>query len=287
MMEEHVYDLIPGYALGSLDEEELILVARHLPHCAACRRDLETYTETVEALAYAVPVVEPQQSLRERVVRRAMETALNAYTAVSNTQTTALNLQTAAQKTTPAAQKTTPAAQKTTPAAQKRSPERVPARPGIWGFFHQLFGNPLAMAAGLAVVIALLLVINSFVLSNRVKDLQAAAPVQGEMRLVRLKGTENAPQTVGYLMVFADEKYGTLAVENAAVLDPTQQYQIWLIKDGVRTSGGVFSVNQVGYGVLEIWSDQPLQNYQSFGITIEPAGGSPQPTGKKVLGGDL
>jgi anti-sigma-K factor RskA len=257
IMEEHVYDLIPGYALGSLDEEDLILVSRHLSHCATCRKDLDAYAETVEALAYAVPVMAPPQGLRERVIRRAGDTALGTENAA-------------------------PVAP-----ASTGVPAGVPARPGIQEFFRSLFGSPLALAAGLAVILVLVLGINTVILSNRVKKLQTAAPVQGEMRLVRLAGTEHDPQAVGYLIVFKDEKYGTLAVENAAVLDPAQQYQIWLIKDGVRTSGGVFSVNKVGYGVLEIWSERPLEEYQSFGITIEPAGGSPQPTGKKVLGGDL
>jgi anti-sigma-K factor RskA len=34
-------------------------------------------------------------------------------------------------------------------------------------------------------------------------------------------------------------------------------------------------------------ADQPLGSFQSFGITIEPFGGSPQPTGEKILGIDL
>ncbi len=31
MFEEHVTDLLPGYALGCLDEADLLKVARHLP----------------------------------------------------------------------------------------------------------------------------------------------------------------------------------------------------------------------------------------------------------------
>ncbi|RJQ80137.1 MAG: anti-sigma factor [Desulfobacteraceae bacterium] len=32
-------------------------------------------------------------------------------------------------------------------------------------------------------------------------------------------------------------------------------------------------------------SPRPLNSYRTFGITIEPRGGSPGPTGSKVLGG--
>jgi anti-sigma-K factor RskA len=76
-------------------------------------------------------------------------------------------------------------------------------------------------------------------------------------------------------------------VDSLPVLDVTHQYQLWLIKDGKRTSGGVFSVSQAGYGALAISSPQPLKEFAAFGITIEPAGGSPGPTGDKVMGGSL
>jgi anti-sigma-K factor RskA len=60
-----------------------------------------------------------------------------------------------------------------------------------------------------------------------------------------------------------------------------------LIKDGKRTSGGIFTVRANGYGSLLIKAGNSLLGYTAFGITIEPAGGSPEPTGAKVLGGNL
>jgi anti-sigma factor RsiW len=68
MLEEHVFDLLPGYALGSLDEEDLLKVARHLPRCAACRAELEGYSRAVDGLAQVVPLREPPADLRARVV---------------------------------------------------------------------------------------------------------------------------------------------------------------------------------------------------------------------------
>jgi anti-sigma-K factor RskA len=62
---------------------------------------------------------------------------------------------------------------------------------------------------------------------------------------------------------------------------------LWLINEGKRTSGGVFSVMDNGYGVLIVNSSKPLSTYQNFGITIEPFGGSSGPTGDKVLGGKI
>ncbi len=109
----------------------------------------------------------------------------------------------------------------------------------------------------------------------------------GGMRVVAMVGTEVAPGAVGTLVTSEDGEYGTLVVDGLPALDPDHQYQLWLVRDEQRTSGGVFSVNQEGYGALPISSPEPLDSYPAFGITVEPAGGSPGPTGDKVLGGNL
>jgi anti-sigma-K factor RskA len=89
------------------------------------------------------------------------------------------------------------------------------------------------------------------------------------------------------LFLSKNGEYGTLMVDHLPPLGQDQQYQLWLIKDGKRTSGGVFSVNLDGYGSLWVTSPEWLANYSALGITIEPTGGSPGPTGAKVLGGNL
>jgi len=104
---------------------------------------------------------------------------------------------------------------------------------------------------------------------------------------VAFGGTEHAPGALGVLTVSATGRVGTLVVSGLPQIDPSQQYQLWLIEDDQRTNGGVFSVDQGGFGTLEITAPAPLLGYSGFGITIEPAGGSPGPTGPKVLGAEL
>jgi anti-sigma-K factor RskA len=99
--------------------------------------------------------------------------------------------------------------------------------------------------------------------------------------------TDAAPKATGKLLISMDGEYGTLVVDGLPPLDAGHQYQLWLIRDGQRTSGGLLTVNAHGYGVLEISAPEPLVRYPSLGVTIEPMGGSPGPTGEKVLGGDL
>jgi anti-sigma-K factor RskA len=110
--------------------------------------------------------------------------------------------------------------------------------------------------------------------------------IAGDFHLVRMTSAQNNDAS-GLLVINEAGNYGTLVVDGLVNLGESQQYQLWLVKDGKRTSGGVFSVYKSGYAVIKIDSQLPLIQYQSFGVTIEPAGGSPGPTGPKVLGSNL
>ena len=70
---------------------------------------------------------------------------------------------------------------------------------------------------------------------------------------------------------------------------PQQAYQAWLISaDGTRTSGGLLELpEEQGFAWLVVRANRPLQDYSGFGLTLEPADGSPLPTGPRILGGDL
>ena len=109
----------------------------------------------------------------------------------------------------------------------------------------------------------------------------------GGMRIIALAGTEAAPDATGTLVISDDGEHGALVVDGLPLLSTGLQYQLWLIRDGQRTSGGVYSVDAEGYGVLWIDAPEPLASYAAFGITVEPTGGSPGPSGEKVLGGSL
>jgi hypothetical protein len=245
-LEEHVFDLLPGYALTCLDDDELIKVAQHLATCPVCCQELLTYQKTANCLGYSAPLVSPSPNLKQKVLNRFYSSAPG-------------------------------------PAAVLKVYQQPPT---FFDRFVTVFTRQRGFALGaLALVLIILLGINNLVLGREINDLRAHLPVN--VNIVSLEATAEAPGSAGYLMVFQNENYGVLAVKDIPLLDANQQYQLWLIQDGKRTSGGVFSVGDNGYGALKITADQPLTEFQSFGITIEPSGGSAQPTGKKVLGSNL
>jgi anti-sigma-K factor RskA len=75
-------------------------------------------------------------------------------------------------------------------------------------------------------------------------------------------------------------------------LPPSQAgktYQVWLIDaSGDRTSGG-FLVPEAGYAFVTTVIQVPgsLADFKGLGVTAEPLGGSPAPTGPRIFGVDF
>jgi anti-sigma-K factor RskA len=155
---------------------------------------------------------------------------------------------------------------------QRSAPRFAPAaRPAV------AWRPVLAIAA--AVVIALSAGLN-VVLWRRAST---AEILFTDAATVRLAGTDAAHNASARLVPSLDGRRVTFSVVGLPVLSSDRQYQLWLIQDGVRTSGAVFSVDQLGCGIYALTTPRPLRSYSGFGVTIEPAGGSNGPTGPRVL----
>jgi anti-sigma-K factor RskA len=160
-----------------------------------------------------------------------------------------------------------------------------PSRENWASKFRHLLAHPtpLGSLAGMAIIV--LLVINNLVLWQR--STLPLSPARAGYGTVPLLANDPSSDASGMVVYTLDGDSGFLVVNHLHHLPSGQAYQLWLIEDGKRTSGGVFSVDENGYWVMQVKSPQLLTGYDSFGITIEPAGGSPGPTGPKVLGGSF
>ncbi|MBW2705061.1 MAG: anti-sigma factor [Deltaproteobacteria bacterium] len=72
---DQIHDLLPAYALGSLDKEEAIRVSEHLATCAKCNEQFLEYRSTVGAMAYGTPGISPPNSLKQKLMQRIQSTA--------------------------------------------------------------------------------------------------------------------------------------------------------------------------------------------------------------------
>lgn len=244
MEQGHIQDSLAAYALGILDAEELEYLNQHLATCEFCQTELVAYESVVDALPLAAPDASPSPTLKNRLMSQVKPDLVVA----PSTDVSVTHLS---------------------------------AGQSLWkelaATFQSFVSGPIWRPVTLVIIIALLA-------GNVVLWQELNQPDPNGWRRVNLSGTENAPEASGIIYISADGKNGTIIVDHLPQLEVDRQFQLWLIRDGQRSSGAVFSVDDDGYRGLQIESSQPLQDFDAFGITIEPAGGSPGPTGVKVLG---
>lgn len=89
----------------------------------------------------------------------------------------------------------------------------------------------------------------------------------------------------GSLLVDKQRNLVAVFAWNLAAPPAGKTYQMWLIDaQGNRTDGGLL-MPEAGYpfvmAVMRV--SRPLTNFNGMGVTLEPAGGSPHPTGPRVF----
>lgn len=162
-------------------------------------------------------------------------------------------------------------------------------RPSFWQRFIDSF-NRLSFVPRLALMalvlvagVALVQVARSAI-TLAAEQQQIQTIVSGSTEQVVLKGTDKAPEAVAVLHYVDDQMQGAMEVRNLPALARNQAYQLWLVnRKGERWSGAVFSVPASGETAVLVNCPQPMQDIVRFGVSIEPAGGSPGPTGPAVL----
>jgi anti-sigma-K factor RskA len=165
---------------------------------------------------------------------------------------------------------------------------RAAPRASLWERLGMRLAWPLVAVALLA------LVLTNIYWSGRIGRLEERVAAQVEA----VNAASPAPAGVLYAddeashaagVVYAPDGVGwvLLCVYDMPALPEGMAYQVWLIRDGERDSGGLFRVSPKGYGLLLMELTQPLAEYEGMGVTIEPATGSPGPTSPRVIGGRL
>jgi len=176
---------------------------------------------------------------------------------------------------------------------RERLAARRQARPVRARLLRQLPRGWLAAAAILAVVLGALAIL-------WLRDTGEPTGPDGARalyaELIALDGTrrfavvpgEVDPDVTGELVVSPAGDRAVIRVEALPALPDENVFQLWLIDtEGARTSGGLFG-REAGQAAvyIEVPLAAPLEAYQAFGVSLEPAGGSPypdRPTGPRVF----
>lgn len=102
---------------------------------------------------------------------------------------------------------------------------------------------------------------------------------------VLLAGLEDAPQALGAAFVRAAQRKAVFYAWDLPALTPDRTYQLWFITGAGPESAGVFAVDAEGTATLQLADLREPAQIQAWAVTVEPAGGVPQPTGPMVLRG--
>jgi outer membrane murein-binding lipoprotein Lpp len=283
-------ELLPAYALGALDGDELRELAAHLAAgCPTCEGELRRLAAEVEDLAAAA--AELPESLAAEApeilggVKRRLLAELPRHPRL------------------PELAPAPPAAFPSPPAYAARSGRSVLrwvplaaaavlALVAVWGLVRQArMGAEIERLRGESRQLAA----RAEALERRAAQAQAesqrlartlsiiAAPGVESVRLAGM-GTSHAAAGRTYVNV-ADRKAVFYAFGLPA-LGPDKTYQLWYLDDQDQpTSAGVFEVDAHGKAALVVDQSLPVERIQAWAVTIEPRGGRPQPTGPMALAG--
>jgi anti-sigma-K factor RskA len=253
-----VMALIPAYSLGATDPDERSLVNNKLADCPQAAQELAAYTALSEALLYSAHPVQPPAGVEDQLRRALGQTGVRPQSVA-----------------------------KSTPTATS-------------GWSRRWRWSAMWSAAAAAIIL-LLITLDLFsiqqILAWRTAYqtlLQQNNELSQEEKSIYILLASDERQTIDLPAIqpeseFSAEVLWTPEVDLAMLyvtafpaLPKDQVYQLWLVYNGQRNSAGTFTVDQRGNGVLVFLITQPLDQTEIIGITPEPVGGSPGPTGAPV-----
>ncbi len=132
-----------------------------------------------------------------------------------------------------------------------------------------------------AAVAAAVIGIGGFIAENqRADDLRAdRARLSAVMSAPDAANTEESAAGGGEVRVIASATHDAAVVVGASLskLDADETYQVWRMRDGKPTSVGLLGR---GPGLLYV---DGIKGAEAFAVTVEPSGGSPQPTSDPIV----
>ena len=113
-----------------------------------------------------------------------------------------------------------------------------------------------------------------------------SAPI---IEMVLMSGLEVNPDGYGKIIWDPTQRSAILQLSNLPAAPTDKDYQLWVIRNQVPVSAGVFPLRQSTEEIF-IKIDNLVETDKSainaFAITLEPAGGVPQPTGDMYMAGN-
>lgn len=237
MNRENFLDLIPAYALGALDASEREAFEAFLTNDTEAQKLLAEYQALTDSLILLTPAQPAPARLKDDLRKR-----LAAQRQFEPPKMTVL------------------------PRPEIKQPRSSRTLAGL-----------LALAAMLVVILGAVWLLTHDQQNMSPEALYEMLSSQQGAISVAVVPDAAQGQITGTLVAAPDGKQAVIRVSNLPALTADQTFQLWLINDQSSIqSGGLFHADQADkatYIVLPL--KIPLQDYQAFAVSIEPAGGSP------------
>ena len=243
------HDFAGAFALDALDERERRQFTRHLRRCPACTDEVRSFQEVATALAFA-SAAEPPPELHDRVMAAAART-------------------------------------------RQLPPRRRSWRwPAIWlprmpsgGWVPRLAMATAAAAIAAVVVLSIGLAHTRQQLNSVQAQSQAIAAVLAAPDVKTVSGPV-ATGGVTTVVLSADRRELVVSTIGLTALQAGKTYQLWLIGPSPAKASAIRSAGLVPAAVAgrtEPVLADGLVTGDKLGLTVEPAGGSRQPTTTPIL----
>jgi anti-sigma-K factor RskA len=258
--EDRYRDLVPLAALDALDGPDVLEFRQHLETCEGCRAELAAFERVAGGIGAGVRPVPPPPGLRQRVLA-AVGAPLPRAAAVR------------------------------------------PPRAFLWL-------GALATAAALVLGLALLatrhqlqreraraqaLAAEGAQARRELADLQQALAearsvrdlvVHPDSRLTLLAGLPPAPGARARVIWNSSTRQAVLIASGLQAPAPGKAYEVWVIGESKQPApAGVFQPAADGTALVHLPRVEETARPRTFAVTLEPAAGSPSPTGPMVLAG--
>jgi anti-sigma-K factor RskA len=255
-------ELAGPYALDILSDDDRRAFEPHLPLCAECQREVADARAVAEGLAHTIETVDPPAALRARVLEAATATA-NPPTLVGV--------------------RPSPAGVFPWWLAAAASVAAIVSGLGWWNAEERLARTEAALQAArqtLAVAQSQMAAAQS--VADRVTG-QLDVVSAGDAVRVDLKGQPAAP-AAGGRVYWSRSRGTTFIAANLPPLDAGRVYQLWFVTTGPPVSAALVTPDAAGRFETVVPSPAGIEP-TAFALTVEPAGGSPGPTGAMLLVG--
>ena len=287
-----IEELLPFYALDALNDEDKELVEAYLKEHPEARQQIEEMESAVAALPYGVQPVDPSPHSKVALMRRvAADQRATSSMRKQESRPRVMRLGNIFQAFSMgvAIVAIVWAVILNTQLAQLRN-EVLTLRNAIVAQANSLeqideLRNEVSTLRKAVVAQA-----NSLEQINQsVDQINAKLPqeIPAAVVTISLRGTDVQPQAQGQLIVDPNSESAVLVIAGLDQLEAGKTYQVWLIDGGTPVSAGLLTVDEKGQGVFIVTSEAAIGSFNALGISIEPQGGSPQPTGDIVVLSEL